>query len=78
MFEYCFTEKDGEINILTPFVEKFDDIKKDITQTADCIINKSTYPNGVYIEVYQYSDRVVYKCNKEFIDNGDGTFTTNL
>lgn len=43
-----------------------------------CIINKSTYPNGVYVEVYQYSNRLEIKSNTELIDNGDGTYRFKL
>ena len=75
MFEYTFREG-GTIE--TPFVENFEDIKKEIVQMKDCIINKSTYPNGVYVEVYQYSDRLEIKSNTELIDNGDGTYRFKL
>lgn len=75
MFEYTFTK---DATIITPFNAEFNDIKKDIVQGEDCIINKSTYPNGVVIEMHQYSDRIFIKCNKELIENSDGTITIKL
>lgn len=76
MYTYTFTSKDS--SILTPFVDNLNDVKKEITQTPEYIINKSTYPNGFIIEMTQYSDRIEVKSNKELIDNGDGTYSVKL
>lgn len=76
MFEYTITS--GECRVLTPFVDNFNDIKKEITQTADCVKNISHYPNGFTVEITQYADRIEVKSNKELINNGDGTYSVKL
>lgn len=75
MFEYIFTK---EVSIVTPFECNFNDIKKEITQTPDCIRNYSTYPNGVILDMYQYCDKIIVKSNKKLVDNNDGTVSIIL
>ena len=75
MFEYILTENK---KLLTPFGIDLKDIKKETIQMADCIIDKSIYPNGFIIESHQYSDRILLRTNKELIDNGDGTMSVKL
>ncbi|MDD7793701.1 hypothetical protein [Clostridium sp. 'White wine YQ'] len=77
MFEYKF-EPGTNVKILTPFNIDFNQIKKEITQTPECIRNLSTYPNGLVLDMYQYSDKIVVKSNKELIDNTDGTLSVKL
>lgn len=75
MFNYSFTEADGEIVIKTPKVDKFDDIKKDLKQTSDCIINHSIYPNGLDITMSQLSDKILISSNKRLLKNADGSYS---
>lgn len=76
MFEYTITS--GEFKILTPFVDNFDDVKKEITQSSDCVKNVSHYPNGFTVEFTQYANKIEVKSNKELINNGDGTYSVKL
>ncbi len=76
MFKYTFLS--GDIKINTPFCTNFNDIKREITQTPECIKSKSTYPNGFTIKSVQYADKIEITTNKELIDNGDGSFSVNL
>ena len=75
MFQYTFSEN---AKILTPFVEDFKQINHEFIQTADCIKQTSTYPNGFVLKTTQYSDRVKLETNKELIDNGDGSYSVKL
>lgn len=75
MFNYSFTSTDGKITIKTPKVDNFNDIKKDIKQTVDCIINHSVYPNGLDITMSQLSDKIIISSNKELVKNDDGTYS---
>jgi hypothetical protein len=79
MDEYIYTYATGAFpTILTPFGIEFTDIKKEITQTPDCIKNVSTYPNGLVLEMTQYADKIIVKSNKKFITNADGTVSIEL
>lgn len=78
MFEYTFTSSDNAPTILTPFANSMSDIKKEVTQTTDCIRNISTYPNGVILDMEQYSDKTIIKCNHELVKNDDGTYSINI
>lgn len=76
MFEYIFTT---DKKILTPFCTDFKQIKnKFISQTSECIHIVSEYPNGFVLEIIQYNDRIIFKTNKELIDNNDGTLSVKL
>lgn len=75
MYNYSFSEADGKVVIKTPKVENFDDIKKDIKQTADCVINHSIYPNGLDITMSQLSDKIIISSNKKLVKNDDGTYS---
>lgn len=77
MFEYTFGPG-TETKILTPFGIDFNQIKKEITQTPECIRNLSTYPNGLVVDMYQYANKIVIKSNKELVDNGNGTLSVLL
>lgn len=56
MYNYSFSETDGNVVIKTPKVNNFNDIKKDIKQSNDCITNHSIYPNGLDITMSQLAD----------------------
>lgn len=74
MFNYVL--RAGEkMQINTPNVNSIDEIKKDITQTADCITNHSIYPDGLDITLKQFADHIEISSNRELIKNEDGTFT---
>mgnify|MGYP005775699337 CR=1 FL=1 len=75
MFNYSFNSSDGDIVIKTPQVNNFNDIKKEIKQTADCIINHSIYPNGLDITMSQLADKIIISSNKELLENDDGTYS---
>lgn len=77
MYNYSFTEADGNVVIKTPKVNNFSDIKKDIKQSEDCIINHSIYPNGLDITMSQLSDKIIISANKELVKNDDGTYSFN-
>ncbi|MBS5934911.1 MAG: hypothetical protein KIC94_18770 [Clostridiales bacterium] len=78
MFEYTFENSDGDFKILTPFVKDMSEIKKESIQKADCIHDKSTFPNGVVLETIQYATKVVVKCSHELINNNDGTYSIRV
>lgn len=65
----------GNFELLTPNVERLDDIQKEIVQSAECIKNISTYPDGTILEITQFADRTIIKSNREIVENGDGRFT---
>ncbi|WP_443660455.1 hypothetical protein [Clostridium algidicarnis] len=76
MFEYTFTT---EKELLTPFCTDFKQIKnKLISQTPECIHRVSEYPNGFVLEIIQYNNKIIFKTNKELIDNNDGTLSVKL
>lgn len=65
-----------DIEIKTPCgAEDFSEIKKEISQTAEVIVNKSTYPNGVIIEIHQYADRIEVYSDSELKVNENGELT---
>lgn len=78
MFKYTLTPASDDLKILTPFVTDFNDVKKEITQTSDCIINVSHYPCGFTIKITQYANKIEIESNKELIDNGDSTYSVKL
>lgn len=75
MYNYSFTEADGNVVIKTPNVKNFNDIKKDIKQTEDCIINHSIYPDGLDITMSQLCDKIIISSNKKLIKNEDGSYS---
>ena len=75
MYNYSFNIADGDVVIKTPKVNNFNDIKKDIKHTSDCIINHSVYPNGLDITMSQLVDKIIISSNKELIKNDDGTYS---
>lgn len=75
MYNYTFTSRDGDITIKTPKVDKFSDIKKELKQTEDCIINHSIYPNGTDVTFTQLADKIIISANKELVKNDDGSFS---
>lgn len=75
MYNYSFSETDGNVVIKTPKVNNFNDIKKDIKQTNDCIINHSIYPNGLDITMSQLADKIIISSNKKLLKNTDGSYS---
>lgn len=75
MYNYTFTSRDGDITIKTPKVDKFSDIKKELKQTEDCIINHSIYPDGTDVTFTQLADKIIISANKELVKNDDGSFS---
>ena len=74
MFEYTFTDV---IEILTPFEVDFDQVKTEVTKTDEYTRNLFTYPNGLILDTYQYSHKVVVKCNKKLVEK-DGAVSVVL
>ena len=64
-----------EITIITPEVEKLSDIKTEMKQTEDCIINHSVYPDGTDVTFTQIANKIIISSNKELIKNDDGTYS---
>jgi hypothetical protein len=75
MYKYVVNSSVGHIFVKTPKVENFQDIKKDIVQKPDCIINHSIYPNGLDITTTQYSDKCEIVSNKRIIVLEDFTLS---
>lgn len=75
MYNYSFSETDGNVVIKTPKVNNFNDIKKDIKQSNDCIINHSIYPNGLDITMSQLADKIIISSNKKLLKNTDGSYS---
>ena len=75
MYNYSFDMNDGKVVIKTPKVDNFNDIKKEIKQTNDCIINHSIYPNDLDIKMSQLADKIIISSNKELFKNDDGTYS---
>ncbi len=75
MYNYSFSETDGNVVIKTPKVDNFYDIKKDIKHTNDCIINHSIYPNGLDITMSQLADKIIISSNKKLLKNADGSYS---
>lgn len=75
MYNYSFSETDGNVIIKTPKVNNFNDIKKDIKQSSECIINHSIYPNGLDITMSQLSDKIIISSNKKLLKNDDGSYS---
>lgn len=73
MYKYLLTN--GKVNIKTPEVNSIDDIKRDITQTADCVTNHSEYPNGLIIDMIQHANKIEIISNKPIIENEDGSLS---
>lgn len=75
MYNYSFSEADGNVIIKTPKVNNFNDIEKNIKQTNDCIINHSIYPNGLDITMSQLADKIIISSNKKLLKNTDGSYS---
>jgi hypothetical protein len=74
MYNYVL-KADDKMTINTPNVKSIDDIKKEIKQTPECIINHSIYPDGLDITFTQYADRIIISSNKELFKNDDGSYS---
>ncbi|WP_303860646.1 hypothetical protein [Alkalibaculum bacchi] len=71
MFKYTF-ERDADIKVLTSFNMNYD--KKEVTNGQHYKRYYYTYPNGLTVEMIEYPNKTVLKSNREFVENGDGTF----
>nr|DAF69107.1 MAG TPA: hypothetical protein [Bacteriophage sp.] len=74
MYEYTVTTGQKS-TIFTPGCNNFSDIDTEVVSYDGYSILKSTYPNGLYVEMHQYADKIIIKSNRELIKNDDGTFT---
>lgn len=73
---YTYVFENNQVNIKTPGVAAFSDIKQEfITQEPTRIVRRSTYPNGFTVEIDQRADCVKITCNRELALNEDGSFT---
>lgn len=68
---YKYVLRGGNINIKTPHVDKFSDIKITTEQTEDCIKMHEEFPNGLILDITQYSDKIEYLSNKRIIVDED-------
>lgn len=66
MYKYVFTGP-GTLNIKTPKVNSFDEVKKSFKQFPDHIESHLEYPNGLILDTITYPDRVEYSSNKRLI-----------
>lgn len=73
LYKYVFDTNTGPINVKTPKVENFSDIKIEVTKSVDCIHNHSEYPNGLVWDITQYTDKIIWMTNKRIILLSDGT-----
>lgn len=64
----------ADVTILQPKNCKFEDIKHDINQTADTIIDIATYPNGFILKMEQTAEGVKVTSNKPLIKIDDSTY----
>lgn len=64
-----------EMEIKNPKNCNWIDVKKEITQTADCITTVLTYPNGFVMTTVQHAGEIKIDTNRPLINNGDGTFS---
>lgn len=55
------------IEIRQPKNCQFSDIKHDFTQTAECIVDTATYPNGFVLKTTQKADEVSIWTNRPLI-----------
>ena len=64
---YKYVLKAGFVQIKTPKVNNLADIKNSTKQFADHIEKHSEYPNGLILDIYEYSDKIEYISNKKLI-----------
>lgn len=63
---YKYIQTSGAVNIKTP-ATNMADIKSTFKQFADHIERHSEYPNGLILDIVEYSDRIEYSSNKRLI-----------
>ena len=64
----------AEMEIRQPANIKFSDIKHDIVQTSDCIIDTATYPNGFVLKMTQKADHVSVWSNRPLIKISENVY----
>ena len=62
------------VTILQPNNCKFEDIKHDITQTAESIVDVATYPNGFILTMNQTVGSIEVTSNRPLIKIDDSTY----
>ena len=73
MYTYIFEGVGFEIK--TPGVTDFSQVKKEIVQSANKVVNQSTYPNGLVLRIEQEADKVIVYSNRRLLQNPDGSYT---
>lgn len=73
MYTYIF--KGVGFTIKTPGCTDCSQIKREVVQSADKVVNRSTYPNGLVLEVEQKATQTVVYSNRQLIQNSDGSYT---
>lgn len=75
-FVYAYIFDGADMNIKTPSLTDFLLVKKElISQTANKIVTRLTYPDGLEFTVEQESKRVTVYSNRPLIQNSDGSYT---
>lgn len=62
------------VQILQPDNCAFSDIKHEIVQTEDCIIDTATYPNGFVLKMTQKADSVLVQSSRPLIKISDSVY----
>jgi hypothetical protein len=73
MYTYIFEGVNCEIK--TPGVTDFSQVKKEIVQSANKIVNRSTYPSGLVLQVEQEAKKITVYSNRPLTRNPDGSYT---
>jgi hypothetical protein len=73
IFHYVF-DPGNKVSVNTPF----DLVDKQTDQKSDCIVNVSTYSNGLKLEMTHYVDRIVAVSNMELVEGSDGSFNLRI
>lgn len=64
----------SNVTILQPKSCKFEDIKHDVKQTAEKIVDIATYPNGFVLTMKQTAGEIHVSSNKPLIKIDDSTY----
>lgn len=74
MYNYSINANE-QMTIKTPKVKSFSDIKIDIKESKDCIVNHSIYPDGTDVTFTQLAGKIIISSNKELVKNNDDTYS---
>ncbi len=73
---YIYIFEGTEMNIKTPGISDFSQIKKEvISQTAEKIVIRFLYPDGLELTVEQESKRLTVYSNRALLQNPDGSYS---